>query len=378
MTSRRGPHEGSIYRRSDGRWTAALHVGYRDGHRVRKQFYGRTRSDVASKLARALRDLQSGLKPGDDRTTIERYLSTWLEDIRPTIRPKTYSTYASAVRLHIVPLIGRLAVSRLTPQDVQRLLNSALGSGLSPRSVGIVHEVLRNALNTAVRWGLVARNVAASVSSPTYRRPEMRTLTVQQAGQLVISVRGTRFEALYVAALGLGLRQGEILGLTWADIDLDNGALRVQRSIQRIDGKLQFADLKTDRSRRSLRLPPTVVAALRVQRLRQLEERLRAADRWVDNDLVFASHLGRPLDGRYVLRAFTRAVEAAGLPRMRFHDLRHSCASILLSQGVSPRVVMEILGHSQISLTLDTYAHVVPELREDAASRMDRVLSGVG
>jgi integrase len=201
-------------------------------------------------------------------------------------------------------------------------------------------------------------------------------LTPEQARLFLGSVRGDRLEALYTVGLALGLRQGEILGLRWSDVDLDGGELRVAQALQRVNGRLQFVEPKSITSRRTVRLPNTVIRALRSHRVRQLEERLLAPDRWEKSDLVFTTSFGSPLDGRSVTRRFQAALEKAGLPRLRFHDLRHTAASIMLAQGISPRVVMETLGHSQISLTMNTYSHVMPSLKRDAAERMDAALSG--
>ncbi len=189
------------------------------------------------------------------------------------------------------------------------------------------------------------------------------------------AIRGDRLEALYTVALAIGLRPGEALGLRWQDVDLVSGVLRVQVALQRIKGKLELDELKTHRSRRSLALPQFTNMALKAHRAHQEEERQNAGDRWEERDLVFCTRLGRPLLQRNVIRSFRRTLKYAGLTHRRFYDLRHTCASLLLVQGVHPRVVMEILGHSQISLTMNTYSHVVPELQQDAAQRMDSLFA---
>lgn len=358
------------------RWVGELHLGYRDGKRLRKQFYGGTRREVAEKLAQARRDLDLGIAPPSDRQTFGQYLEIWLaEAVRPTVRPKTFLSYATIVRLHVVPELGRTPMSRLTPQQIQRLVNRKLESGLSPRTVGMVFEVIRNALNRAVRWGLVGRNAAAAASPPRYIRREMAALDPQQARRLLAAARGHRLEALFAVALALGLRQGEALGLQWGDVDFGSASLTVRRSLQRVEGVLTFSEPKTARSHRVIQMPPTVTDLLRAHRLRQIAERLEAGSGWAEYDLVFATRAGRPLDARNVLRAFAAVLRRGDLPAVRFHDLRHSCATILLSQGVPPRVVMDILGHSQIALTMNTYAHVLPALRDDAASRMEAALA---
>jgi integrase len=200
-------------------------------------------------------------------------------------------------------------------------------------------------------------------------------MSPEQARAFLDLVRGDRLEALYTVALAIGLRQGEALGLQWNDIDLDTGTLSVRHALQRIGGKLQLVEPKTRLSRRTIAMPPIVVTSLRAHRARQLQERLWAGSRWQEGNYVFASRIGTPLDGTNVTHGLQATLIAAGLPRQRFHDLRHACASLMLAQGVHPRVVMETLGHSQISLTMNTYSHVIPSLQREAADRMEEVLA---
>jgi integrase len=238
-----------------------------------------------------------------------------------------------------------------------------------------MHSVLRAALNQAMRWRMVHYHAAAMVSAPRGTRLEPKVLAPEEARQLLNVLRGNRLEALYSGALGL--RQGEALGLTWSDIDLDAGILRVRRAGQRIPHQgTQLVETKTAGSRRTLVLPPIVISALRAHRARQALERLAAGPDWVDLNLVFPSRLGTLADGPNITHRFHRLLEKAGLPPMRFHDLRHACASLLLVQGFHPRVVMETLGHSQISLTMNTYSHVLPSLQRDAADKMQSALLG--
>jgi integrase len=374
--TRRAPHEGTIRHREDRRWEAILDLGFVGGKRSRKSFYGKTQREARQKLVVAQRDLQRGIAPTDDRLTTGKFLDGWLEDVvRATVRPRTYVSYEQTVRLHLRPTLGRTVLSKLRPQQVQALLNAKLASGLSPRSVGIIHAVLRTALNQAVQWDTVPRNVATLVQPPRAPRAEIHPLSPEQARSFLDAVRGDRLEALYSVGLALGLRQGEILGLRWSDVDLEAGTIRVAQALQRVNGRLEFVEPKSQTSRRTIPLPATVARALRAHRPRQLEDRLAAGARWHDSDLVFTTALGTPLDSRNVTRRFQAALERAGLPRLRFHDLRHTAASLMLAQGVPARVVMETLGHSQISLTLNTYSHVVPALQREAADRMEAVLS---
>jgi integrase len=247
---------------------------------------------------------------------------------------------------------------------------------LSARSVRYVLLVLRNALNKAVRWGLVGRNVASLVDPPRIPSHDVRVLSPGETKRLLDAARGEPIEALVVLAVSTGLRMGEALALQWTDIDLERRQLRVMKSLQRVRGQGQvLLETKTRRSRRNIVLPVKTAEALRNLRLDQHEVRRSAGIGWHDLGFAFTTHTGRPLDQRDVLRSFRRILRKAKLPTMRFHDLRHSCASLLLAEGISPRVVMETLGHSRIAVTMDTYTHVMPALQQDAADAMDRSLS---
>lgn len=376
MAGKRGNSEGSIYqRKSDGFWCTAVTL---DTDK-RKVIYGKTRQGVAGKLTTALAARSQGLPVSVERQTVARFLERWLEDaVRPSVRPRTHASYSQLVRLHITPALGKKLLGQLTPQDVQAFLNQKRASGLSPRTVQYLRAVLRRALGLALKWGLVVRNVATLVDSPRVERHEVEPLNPDQARAFLQAASGDRLEALYTVALALGLRQGEALGLRWEDIDLDTGNLHVRKQLQRIDGKLRLTEPKTTRSRRSVALPLFAVDALREHRVRQLEERLLAGSRWQDQGLVFPSTIGTPLDTRNLVHRYHALLERAGLPRRRFHDLRHTCPTLLLIQGEDLRVVMEVLGHSQITLMANTYQHVVQSLKRGAADRMQAIFASHG
>ena len=374
MASRRGHNEGSIFQRQNGLWAGQVDLGRVNGKRTRKTFYGATRKEVADRLAAALRDQQLGSLPSAGRETVGQFLTGWLEDsAKPKLRPSTFRSYSDLVRLHLIPTIGHVRLERLTPQQVQAMLNAKGAGGLSPRRVEYIRAVLRAALNQAVRWGLIARNAAGLSTAPRVIRRPVEVLSPVDAQRFLEAARGDRFEALYTVSLSLGLRQGEVLGLRWQDVDLTARTLSVAHALQRVDRKLQLVQPKTDRSRRTIRMPQVVANALLEHRARQDESRFLAGGRWTETSLIFTTSLGTPLEGINVTRLFQRLLAETGLPRLRFHDLRHSCASLLLAQGVAPRVVMETLGHSQIGLTMNTYTHVMPAVQAEAAEAMDRV-----
>lgn len=369
MAGKRGNAEGSVYQRGDGRWVAAVSL---PGQR-RRVVYGRTREEAGQRLTALLGQQQAGRLPPSTRLSVGAYLQQWLAAVKPSLRPATYVSYEAAVRLHLTPLLGKASLQRLTAPQVGGALTGGMEQGMSPKMARYVLIVLRIALHRAERWGLVGRNVASDVDPPKVERPRHRALDTEEARRLLEMASGDRLEALYTVALSLGLRLGEALGLMWLDLDLDAGTLRVERALQRFGGTLNLVPTKTDRSRRILAMPDLVLDSLSRHRQRQLEEQL-AARVWVETGHVFTTEAGTPLDPANVRRSFVALLKRADLPHVRFHDLRHSAASLLLVQGVPPRVVMETLGHSRIAVTMDTYSHVTPELQREAARAMDRAL----
>ena len=373
---RRGKGEGTIARRADGRWAARLDAGYRDGKRVRIWLYGKTRAEVAEKLSDALHDHHRGLLPPPARLTVAQYLERWLTDhVTPTRRARTVESYEQMIRCHVVPTLGRVPLQKLTPPQVQHWLNDLRSSGLSPRTCQYARAILRSALSQALRWGVVVRNVATLVTPPSGPAYEVRFLEPDQARTLLATASTHRLSAFVVLALTLGLRRGEILGLRWEAVDLDGATLRVRVALQRVGGTLQLVETKSKRARRSLTMPDMAITALRAHRVQQLEERLAAGQHWQEHGLVFTTRKGTPLEPSSATRWFHRVLEQAALPRIRPHDLRHACASFLLAEGVDVRTIMELLGHSQITLTLNTYSHVLPALTQDAAKKIDGLLS---
>lgn len=381
MNKRRADGTGTIYRRKDGRWAAAVDLGWQDGKRRRAYVYGKTEAEVVAKLQALQRQVWSGEPVLTGRETLSEYLESWLADTLPgTVKPSTQRSYTDIARRHIIPELGRIPLRKLTPAHVRRLLHtkstesSSRGQTLSPRTVQYIHSVLRRALEQARRDELIPRNVAKLVQPPRVPRPERRWLTDDQARQLLDELRQDRLYAVYAVAIATGLRRGEVLGLRWTDVDLDARTVHVRASLQRVDGQLVLVDPKTKMSQRPVPLPEVCVAALREHQARQAQDREQALV-WLDEwGLVFTTKHGTPIEPRNLLRHFQATCERIGLPRMRFHELRHTCASLLLAQGVEPRVIMELLGHSMISTTLDVYAHVMPALQRDAADKMDALL----
>ena len=354
-------------------------ASWRDSTGRRMTRYGQTRAAASDLLIDGLGARADGVVTPAGGQTVEEFLTLWLEDsAKRSVRPLTFMSYKTIVSIDLIPELGPLLLAQLTPQHVQRLMNRKLDGGLSPRRVQYVRAVLRLALRAAEQWGYVSRNVASLTTPPKAAPHEIRPLDPDRIRIFLEHIRGHRLEALYTVALAIGLRQGEALGLRWEDVDLDTATLHVRHGLQRLDGKLTLVAPKTQRSRRTVMLPAVAVKSLRAHRERQAHERVLAAQLWREADFVFTTPLGGPLDGNNVTHAFQRVLKSADLPHQRFHDLRHACASLLLVQGVSPRVVMEVLGHSQVTLTLNTYSHVMPSLQREAADQMDAALGGGG
>jgi integrase len=373
---KRGNGEGSIWRRKGGGWCAQYTVYTSEG-RKRRTLYGKTRQEVAAKLSKALADREGGLTFDAGSLTVGEYLARWLShSVRDTVSQKTYERYESIVRVHLSPALGRIRLKALTSDHVRGLYREKLDSGLAPRTVLHIHRTLSKALKQATDDGLIPRNAAASVKPPQARREEMQPLSRDQVRMFLDTVKGDRMEALYVLAVTSGLRQGELLALKWEDVDLEgtNPTLEVRRSLSETRGRRSFVTPKSGRGRH-LRLSKRAASVLRVHRKRQLEERVRKAGLWEDHGLIFPSEVGTPMSGRNLYRAFKIRVKRASLPQtLRFHDLRHTCATLLLRQGINPKFVQELLGHADISLTLNTYSHVLPDMGDAAASGMDAAL----
>jgi integrase len=377
MAKRRGNSEGSIYQCQDGRWRGEISIGYKpNGRPKRKVIYGATRVEVSDGMKVLLRNQQQGFEIKPVKLTLKSFLETWmLEVAAPKLRPATIQSYEWLIKNHIVPAIGDKILESLTPRDVQLCINGMVAKKMSPRSAAHALATLRSALSTAEKWAYVPRNVAALVDAPRSKRYQAQTLTTEQAKSLLHVTAADRLGALYTVALSLGLRLGEALALAWEDVDLVTRQLRVRRSLQRIHGKLVFVETKSERSNRTLRLPAVCVSSLARHAELQAKERAWAGSRWVDSGLCFTSRLGTPLDGPNVTHQFQKILLVSGLPKMRFHDLRHQAASLLIAQGVHPRTVMEILGHSQIGITMNLYGHILPELHDEAAEKMDAIFS---
>jgi integrase len=411
MNRKRPNGGGSIYQRKDGRWEAAAYVLTTAGTRKRIRVYAHTWEEANKALAKALADHHAGLPVADDaEQTLADFLTYWLEHVAAhTVRETTHAQYERSIRQHITPFIGRKKLARLTPKDVRTWLTTlrktcqccALGKDaarkpsrrnkdraprccaigaccrqtLAPRTLQYAHAVLASALNHAVREDQLPRNVAKLVPIVTGRPVRFEPLTLDEARRLLAATRAHRLHALFELALRTGLRRGELLGLRWRDIDLDAETLNVRRTLQRSPERgLVFLPPKTKASERRLALPTECVHALKQHREQQAAEREAAGTAWKEQGLVFPTRVGTPIDPCHLREYLNARCDAAGVRHIRFHDLRHSCATLLLEQGVELVTIKELLGHAHIGVTADIHAHVRLRLQHDAVNRLSDAL----
>lgn len=371
MRKRRGRGEGAIYQRADGQWCASVTIGYDEkGQRRRRVVYGSTKDDALKKLSEVSSAAATGMLPVAGGTKVGDFLNHWLENAaRPGVRPRTYQLYKWLIDKHINPHIGGVRLSTLSPVHVQGMLTTMERAGRSGRLRQMALARLSKALKQAVRWGLVPRNVCDAVDKPRAPRKEFQVLDQKQVHKFLKTAKSDRLYALYVVAVTTGLRQGELLGLEWKDVSLNDGTIGVRQMLQENNenGKLTFAEPKSAKSRRRVDLPRIAVQALRQHRKKMLAEGPQTS-------LVFPDSDGKPIrKSNLIRRSFKKILERAKLPDIRFHDMRHTAATLLLSEGVHPKVVQERLGHASITLTLDTYSHVLPSLQKDATAKLNRV-----
>ncbi|GAA3115571.1 tyrosine-type recombinase/integrase [Nonomuraea salmonea] len=400
---KRSNGEGSIWPRKDGRYGYAAFVQTTAGTTKRVQDSARTQEDARKKLTELLRQADEGIPVSSENWTLADFLTYLLKNIvSQERRPKTYQGYESVVRLHLVPGLGKKRLGKLNAQDVRLFINRvrsecqccrngwdasrekpvccALKGGqccdsrLSTRMVQFIHAFLRNALECAVREEIIARNVAKLVKVPVPKYKVNRGLTAPQARAVLKAARDHRLYALYVLALCLGLRRGELLGLRWTDVDLEVDKLEVVQSLQRVAGRLQFVRPKTSGSERTVPLPPICVEALKEHRKKQFVERSDRWEEWKEHGLVFPSRCGTPMEPDNIRRSWGAIRKSTGLGDMRFHDLRHTCVTLLLNLGVPPQVVRDIVGHSDIEVTMTIYAHVSLDDKRNALHKLGNTL----
>jgi integrase len=398
LAKRRGNKDGSIRERRKGLWEARVDL---DGHRL--SAYGKTRADAAGKLRKLIETHERGGAIPGGRQTTAAYLTDWLAFVRDRVRPRTWERYEQLVRVHLVPAVGSLLLTKLGADRLERLYSEKLAAGLSKRTVHHLHVVLGTALRRALRQGKVAANVCAVAVPPRLEQKERPTLSAAKVRELLTAAESDRFYALYFLATHTGMREGELLGLRWAFVDFGEHTVRVAATLQRTKTGFILAEPKTERSKRTISVGPEVMAALRIHKRQQAEERMKVADVWDGSlGLVFPNELGRPMEaGNFLRRSFWPLLAKVGLaetiitkeerirrgkkvvvevktlrPLVRFHDLRHSFASLALERNVHPSVVAATLGHARTSTTVDMYSHVQPGMTGEATSVVEDLIAG--
>ena len=376
--------EGGIRQRASGRWEARVAVVDAAGRMHRQSVYAATEREAKRRLREVIAQREAGVIAPGARETIALFLTSWLEGVKSTLRPRSWDRYEEHVRLHLIPTLGRIPLTRLSPMDVQRANSDLLKMGLAPATVCRAHATLRAALKQALRWQLIPSNPASLVTPPRVEHREMAAMAPDQTRRFLHSARATPLEALWVLAVTTGLRQGELLALQWSEVDLEGASVRVIGTLTRIDVEAAglgqpkthrvIAPPKSSRSRRRVEIGALALEALREHRRSQVEQRLHAGSLWVDRDLVFCGATGGHLHPVQLNRELRSLLTSAALPAIRFHDLRHTAASLLLGRDVNPKKVSEMLGHSTVAITLDTYSHVLPTMHREAAQVMDDLL----
>jgi len=375
--------KGSIRQRSKGSWEICLDAG-RDpatGKRLRHfESVKGTKKDAQKRLHELLLSVDQGSFIKPKRITLGEWLDDWLSGyVKTNCSSRTLDGYQSIVRRHLIPNLGMIPLAQVQPQHIQRCYGALLetgvsGQGLSARTVLHIHRVLSEALNCAIRQGVLIRNPAQFVDPPRARKPKMNTLTPEEVARLFSMAKDMPYYPIIYTAVKTGLRQAELLGLRWRDLDLDLASLSVTQVLYKRKGICQFKEPKSRHSRRRLDLTPSLALFLRKYRTGRQAERLLLGKPLSEDDLVFGNINGNPMDPGTLTHNFARIARRAGLAGTRFHDLRHTFASLMLLAGIHPKIVSEALGHSSVAFTLDTYSHVVPSIQKAAAKRLDEIL----
>lgn len=390
MPKKRGNNEGSITKRSDGRWMARVTVGRNPdtGKLQRVSLYGKTREAVAEAMSRALSDKSRGAFVRPEKVTLGEWLDMWLNDYKkPGVRPATYDTYEVAIRCHIKSLVGHIPLKDLRPENLQWLYNEKLKAGLSPKWIRQIHIVLHGALKQAIKNQLVVRNVSEATILPKVANKEIQPLTLDEVNRLLAVIKEDRLYPAILLEFGTGLRRGELLALRWQDVDLQAGLLYVRQSLVRVGNhtatgddrktRLIFQEPKTPQSRRTIPLAEDILEEIKRHKARVAQEKLfLSPGLYQDHGLIFCRADGRPLQPRSFGKYFAGIVKRAGLPHFRFHDARHTFATLMLELGESPKTVQTMLGHSNIAITMDLYSHVSLELEKRAMARLGKALRG--
>ena len=373
-------------RKRGNKWAVVVEVGRSaEGRRQQRWHSGfSTKKAAESALTKILGKLQKGDYVEPSKGTLDAFLQKWIESSRVNLRPGTWQSYKTSLDAYVRPALGQLSLQQLTPALLNKFYADQLAhgrchgkGGLSAPTVRRTHTILRKALSDAVRWRYLSRNPCDDATPPKPKPAEMKTWNADELRAFLEQAQTDRLYAAFLLAATTGMRRGEVLGVRWNDLDLDAGRLSVTQTLIAVQYQLMFSTPKTAKGRRSVALDSVTVAELRRHKARQNEERLTLGGGWPDHDLVFTQEDGSPVHPETFSRdRFQRYVKAAELPRIKFHGLRHSHATLALAAGIHPKVVSERLGHASVSFTLDRYSHSIPALEEEAAEKVARLVFG--
>lgn len=371
MARRRSNHEGCIYRRKDGLWCAQVSLA---GKRLTK--YGKTQKECRTWIKETLGKIENGLTYAGTQVTLEQFIELWLEGKQLSRRPHTVLQYRQIVRQHILPQLGKMRVQDIQPAHVKQLYFRKRGEGRGARTVQMIHMVLSCVLKQAVREGLLVRNPVDAVDRPRVEQAEHSILSEEQSRQLVSASMTARNGTLYYMALITGMREGELLGLKWSDLDWEKGILFIQRQSQRAPGQgLVLVPPKTKAGRRQIKLAPATLDRLTMHRDQLTIKKAAAGDRREENDLIFPNSLGKLMSCENLHREYKRFLKENGLPNIRFHDLRHTSLTLLLEMGTPINTVQQRAGHSKASITTDIYGHSMTRSQDEAAQKIEELIN---
>ncbi len=371
MARRRGNNEGCIYQRKDGRWCAQVSLS---GRRITK--YAKTQRECREWVKQTLDKIEYGLTFEGTQLTLEHFTESWLSGKEISRRPGTVRSYRRMAEKDILPVLGKMRMQNIQPSHIKQLYALMSADGKGARTIQLVHIVLHGAFKQAVKEGLIGRSPMDAVERPRVETAEYQILTEEQARQFLIAATGSPYETLFYLALTTGMRKGELLGLKWSDLDREKGILLVQRQLQQVGWSGAFlVPPKTKAGHRQIKLGEVALAKLDAHRQQQVLQRAAAGDRWQENGMTFTSGIGTYLDQSKVSREFKRLLKQAGLPDIRFHDLRHTSISILLESGTPVNTVQRRAGHSKPSVTTDIYGHVMARSQDEAAQKIEEIVT---
>jgi len=369
---------GHIVKRGKSSYTVVLNMGIDPTSGKRKQQWVSVKGnkkDAEKRLSEMLHQIDTGsfMRPG--KTTVADFLERWIEDHQRNLSPRAAERYGRIVRTHLVPNFGNITLTQLKPEHLQKVYAAMQKQGLSPRTVRYHHAVMHVALKTALKWGLIVRNPADAVDPPKIHRNDMQTWDEQEINQFLEGAKETPYYTLFYTVLFTGMRRSELLGLKWSDVDLIQPQVSVSRSLHQLtDGSFVFTEPKSAKSRRNIALTPSNALLLKEHQEKQRLDRAMLGMGWSNDDLVFGTLDGKPRIPDTITKVWERLAAHAGVKVIRFHDARHTHASLWLKLGIHPKIVQERLGHASIQMTLDTYSHVAPGLQEAAALRFDELV----